>query len=423
MDPASWIGLFFVVGITVTNSLLVVCERATIEISQTAQNRMARSDDRAVRRLKGLLDNRYSLWLTYKLAISVGLFVLVCITIGTFGVELGHAMGSQVAGQILALGLATTVSTTCVLVIPRIVSQHDPLGVALRLLWLIMLAHFLYLPLSSLLQRVASPTRDSVWGSPSGTDAAAVEAVERARGGAVDASGMRMITKVVQLGERIVREVMTPRPGIVSLSVDTPLRGALDVAHQHGLSRLPVYEGNLDTIVGVVHVRDCLAGLLEPDQPASLRHLARKPLFVPDSKRADQLLREMQADKLHLAVVVNEYGDTAGLITIEDLLEEIVGEIDDEHDAPSVPIEVLGPQRAAVDASLPISDLNDELGLALAGRNAYTVGGLALSAFGRVPAVGESVRVDGALLRIRQVVDTRITRLEVIGQDSIVNAG
>ena len=423
MDPASWIGLFFVIVITATNSLLVVCERATLEISQTAQNRMARSNRPTVRRLKVLLDNRYQLWLTYKLAISVGLYVLVCITIATFGADLGRTMGSQVAGQILAVGLSSILSTACVVVIPRIVSLHDPLAVALRFLWLLMLTHFLYLPLTSLLLRVMSPTRESVWGSPSGTDAAAVEAVERARGGAVDVSGMRMITKVVQLGERIARQVMTPRPGIVSLSVDAPVRDALETAHQHGLSRLPVFEGDLDTIVGVVHVRDCLAGFLAPDQPTSLRRLARSPLFVPDSKRADQLLREMQADNVHLAVVVNEYGDTAGLITIEDLLEEIVGEIDDEHDAPSVPIEVLGPQRAAVDASLPISDLNEELGLTLAERNAHTVGGLALSAFGRVPAEGESVRVDGALLRIRQVVDTRITRLEVIGQDSAVNAG
>ena len=243
--------------------------------------------------------------------------------------------------------------------------------------------------------------------------------MEGAREGAIDATDIEMITNVIELGDRVVRQVMTPRPDMVAVSAETPLRVALRTAHAHGMSRLPVYDGDLDNVIGVIHVRDGLAELLEPNQTADLRSLVREPLFVPDSKYVDRLLREMQADNLHMAIVVNEYGDTAGLVTIEDLLEEIVGEIEDEYDVPDVPIVSIEPGHVIVDASLPIENLNDELGLALPADGVDTVGGLAFSAFGRVPAVGESVDVDGAVLRVHAVKDTRITRLEItrVGED------
>ena len=174
-----------------------------------------------------------------------------------------------------------------------------------------------------------------------------------------------------------------------------------------------MYDGDLDEVVGIIHVRDGLAALLEPTQATDLHSLAREPVYVPDSKFADQLFREMQAANTHMAIVVNEYGDTAGLVTIEDLLEEIVGEIEDEYDTPEVPIEPLGPGRTVVDAGLPITDLNEELGLNLPADDVDTLGGLAFSAFGRVPAVGDSVNVGGTTLRVHEIMENRITRLEI----------
>ena len=188
---------------------------------------------------------------------------------------------------------------------------------------------------------------------------------------------------------------MTPRPDIVAVPADAPLPDALRTANTHGLSRLPVYDRDLDNVVGVLHVRDGVAGLLDDVSPSDLRTLARPTLVIPESKFVDRLLREMQAANIHLAIVVNEYGDTAGLVTIEDLLEEIVGEIEDEYDTADTPIEHVAPGQARVAGSLPIADLNDELSLALPISDVHTIGGLAFSAFGRVPTVGDAVTVAG----------------------------
>ena len=322
----------------------------------------------------------------------------------------------------MALAVLSVLHAGGARVTPRILAQRHPLRIARRFSWLIYGQYVLFLPASLPFERLLSPTEQEAWRGPDPRDAAVIEAVEGAREGAIDATDIEMITNVIELGDRVVRQVMTPRPDIVAVTAETPLRGALRTAHAHGLSRLPVFDGDLDNVIGIIHVRDGLAELLEPDQTADLRSLVREPLFVPDSKYVDRLLREMQADNLHMAIVVNEYGDTAGLVTIEDLLEEIVGEIEDEYDIPDVPIVSLGPGRLVVDAGLPITDLNDELGLALTAESVDTVGGLAFSAFGRVPAVGEAVNVNGAVLRVHAVKETRITRLEVTRLDEDGNA-
>ena len=134
-----------------------------------------------------------------------------------------------------------------------------------------------------------------------------------------------MIANVIQLGDRVARQVMTPRPDIVAVPQSEQIRTALALAHEHGLSRLPVYDDDLDSVTGILHVREASAALLDGQPPPDLSSLVRAPLFVPEMQRVDLLLRELRARNTHMAIVVNEHGETVGLVTIEDLLEEIVG--------------------------------------------------------------------------------------------------
>jgi CBS domain containing-hemolysin-like protein len=208
-----------------------------------------------------------------------------------------------------------------------------------------------------------------------------------------------------------VREVMTPRPDMVSVSVDASPRRALDLVIAEGYSKLPVYEETIDNVLGVVHDRELLIALANgtlSNKP--LRALMRPITFVPESKRVSELLREMQRNKFSLAMVVDEYGGTAGLVTMEDLLEEIVGEIRDEHDeGEEEPIRVLSDGEAVIDAGTNIEDVNARLGLHLPHEEFETLGGLTVGLFGRLPHEGEEVEAgEHVLLRIDRTRGRRI---------------
>jgi putative hemolysin len=202
-----------------------------------------------------------------------------------------------------------------------------------------------------------------------------------------------MIHSVIQFGDTIVREVMTPRPDMVAVEISASARRALDLVISEGYSKLPVYEQAIDNIVGVVHDRELLISLSEGTlSQSTLRALMRPITLVPETKRVSELLREMQRGKFSLAIVVDEYGGTAGLATMEDLLEEIVGEIRDEHDeGEEESIRIIHPGQAIVDAKTNIEDVNAHLGLTLPHEDFETIGGLTVGLFGRLPHEGEEI--------------------------------
>ncbi len=400
-------------ALTAVSALLVLAENAAQELSRSALDELGASHPRAARRLRVLLDNRFRFWVSARIGATTLVFASAALAAATVGAELGRVFDAPGGGVVLAMAVLAVAHAGLARITPRILAQRYPLAAVRRLSLLVFAQYVLFLPATRLFERMLSLREQEAWRGPDPEDEAVIQAVEGAREGAIDATDIEMITNVIELGDRVVRQVMTPRPDIAALEADTPLREALRTAHDRGVSRLPVVDGGLDNVIGVVHVRDGMAELLDPDPSRGLRDLLRQPLFVPDSKYVDQLLRELQGANVHMAIVVNEYGDTAGLVTIEDLLEEIVGEIEDEYDEPEESITRLGAGRVVVDAGLPIADLNDELGLALAADGVDTVGGLAFNAFGRVPEVGESVLAPGAALRVRAIHENRITRLEV----------
>jgi len=234
-----------------------------------------------------------------------------------------------------------------------------------------------------------------------------------AREGVVERDEREMIHKVFELEDTLVREVMVPRPDMFCLDMDTPRGEILDLLREHLHSRVPVYEGTIDQIVGILYTKDLLPYHrgLPPD--FDLRAHLHPPYFVPESKRADALLREFQAKKLHLAIVVDEYGGTAGLVALEDLLEELVGEIRDEYDEEEPLIQPLGERRFLVSGRLPIDELNAATGLRVSGEAYDTVGGWVLDLFGRVPHRGEKAHAEDVTVTVQKVERTRVVEVVI----------
>jgi CBS domain containing-hemolysin-like protein len=210
-----------------------------------------------------------------------------------------------------------------------------------------------------------------------------------------------MVRSVFELGDTIVREVMVPRTEMVFIERDKTLGQALSLHLRSGFSRIPVVGENEDDVVGIAYLKDIVAWIHEHPGTESTERVAqvmRPATYVPDSKPIDELLRQMQALQIHVAIVIDEYGGTAGLATIEDILEEIVGEITDEYDREQPPVEWLSPDVARVTARLPVTELAEIFGVSIEAEDVETVGGLLAHALGRVPIAGSMATVGGLRL-------------------------
>ena len=226
-----------------------------------------------------------------------------------------------------------------------------------------------------------------------------------------------LIHSIIEFGDTIVREVMTPRTAMVTVSVTSSPRRALDLVIAEGYSKLPVYEETVDNVIGVVHDRELLIALANGTiASTSLRSLMRPVTLVPENKRISELLREMQRGKYSLAIVIDEYGGTAGLVTMEDLLEEIVGEIRDEHDeGEEEPIRRISDEEWVVDAGTNIEDVNNALGISVPHEEFETIGGYIVGLFGRLPHEGEEIEAtDGVRLRVDRTRGRRILAVRVL---------
>jgi putative hemolysin len=219
--------------------------------------------------------------------------------------------------------------------------------------------------------------------------------------GALEEEEKEMIHSIFELGDTIVREVMTPRTDMICADVTDPVSLGVELVIREGYSKLPVYEENIDHIVGVVHDRELLIAVSRNEEGTPLRSFMRPVKAIPENKKVDELMREMQAEKVSVAIVVDEYGGTAGLVTMEDLLEEIVGEIMDEYDAEEhdrpPEIKTLSGGDVVVDARMNIDDVNEQLGLDLPTEDFESIGGYTFGLFGRVPMPGEHVTIDGGV--------------------------
>ena len=235
--------------------------------------------------------------------------------------------------------------------------------------------------------------------------------------GDIEEDERKMIRGVFGLEDTTVREIMTPRTDIASVGEDATPEDAVSIIIERGYSRIPLHQKNADTIIGVIYAKDLFRFLADGTLPTTLRDIARPPFFVPESKRVDDLLTEMRKQRVHMAIVVDEYGGTAGLATIEDLLEEIVGEIEDEYDKVEQQILRLSDSEALIDGRVAIEDLNELFHTAVKDDDFDTVGGFVVHLLGRMPAIGDNVASDGLKLRVLSVDGHRVKRLRVVAEE------
>lgn len=235
--------------------------------------------------------------------------------------------------------------------------------------------------------------------------------IEEARG-PLPEEERQMIRGIMEMEHTTVREVMVPRTDMIAIDVDEPFEKVVRLMVEKGFSRLPAYNDTIDNIMGMVYGKDALKHLARGDQ-VTVPDIARPAYFVPESKRVDEMLAEMKQRHLSVAIVVDEYGGTAGLITIEDLLEEIVGEIRDEFDIQEQEVQVLTSTEAVVDGRVGIDELNDMFDLRLEKDDFDSVGGFIVNELGRMPSVGDEVRVDGLSLRVLSVTGRRVKKVRV----------
>ncbi|RBY85047.1 hemolysin family protein [Blastococcus sp. TF02A-30] len=313
---------------------------------------------------------------------------------------------STVQAVLAAAGAMTVVSYVLVGVGPRTLGRQHAYGVALATAGIVKLLGRVLGPISTLLILIGNaitPGRGFRDG-PFSSEVELRELVDMAEERGVVESGERnMIHSVFELGDTIAREVMVPRTDVVWIERGKTVRQALALALRSGFSRIPVIGDNVDDVVGVVYLKDLVRRSQNSQDRTGpkVEELMRTPTFVPESKPVDELLRDMQAQRIHIAIVVDEYGGFAGLVTIEDILEEIVGEIADEHDAFQRPeVEPLEDGSVRVTARLPVEDLSELFpGVELPeGDDVETVGGLLARELGRVPIEGASAEIGGLRL-------------------------
>ncbi|NWG18425.1 MAG: HlyC/CorC family transporter [Chloroflexi bacterium] len=232
--------------------------------------------------------------------------------------------------------------------------------------------------------------------------------------GTIENQEKQMIYSVLEFDETLAREVMVPRIDVIAVEIETPLEEALQLFIQSGHSRIPVYEDNIDNVKGLLYAKDLLS-LWPSGGTKSIREIMRTAFFVPESKRCDVLLKEMRANKIHMAVVVDEYGGTAGLLTIEDLIEEIVGDIQDEYDVNEEADYIQkGPDEYIVDASINLDDFNELMEVELSTEDSDTLGGFVFTQLGHVPEVGETVDHPSFTLRVDSIEGRRIRKVHIV---------
>jgi putative hemolysin len=413
VDSRVVLELLTLAGLLLCSALLTGAEAAYFSLGRTRLKELAKEQGAEHNPLAPLLKQPHELLVT----LLVGITVVNIAASALAASVAGKLFGS--AGLAIAIGGMTFLLSVFGEVLPMTLAVEHPrtfsAWVSRPVAWLsaiIAPIRWALSGLTALTLRVAGSER-----APSEPEISEEELRTLvdvgAREGVVDRSEREMIHKVFELEDTIVREVMVPRPDMFCLDVSTSPDEVLGLLRENLHSRVPVFEDTIDQIVGVLYTKDLLPYLrgLPPD--FDLRAHLHPPYFVPESKRADALLQEFQAKKVHMAIVVDEYGGTAGLVSLEDLLEELVGEIADEYDEPERLIHQLDATTFLVSGKLAIDDLNAVTGLAVSNQAYDTVGGWVLDLFGRVPRKAERTETDDAVVTVEKVERTRVIEVRV----------
>jgi CBS domain containing-hemolysin-like protein len=403
--------------------LLLAAVRSAFINSRLSQLKLYAEEDMPRANLAvRILSDAHRLILSMRLALTFSRILVLGMALITFlPVQIENTLSgiAIVAGILIGTGLVTGLAEFLV----ESSILRSPEKWAVRLAPLASAVVFLFAPLGWLLLRLGS------WSSNRGGERlfpliteeeimTMVDAGEEE--GVIEEEEKAMIYSIFQLDNTLAREVMVPRIDIVAFAQDTSLREATEILLSTGHSRAPVFDGSIDNIVGLIYIKDLLASWQLGDLDGTISDLLRDPYFVPEAKVLDDLLAEMQAKRVHIAIVVDEYGGTAGLVTIEDVVEEIVGEILDEYDfAEETAYEQVADGVFTFSGGIDIDDVNQITNAHVPKDTSETLGGLIYSELGKVPVVGETVDVGGLHLVVEKVAGRRIRKIRA----TVINSG
>lgn len=403
--------------IVLAAALLVIGLASAAEIALSAVNRSevrkcSEGGDRRAAMLNEQLSDAAQFWLTVMLLKSLGLVA------GGLAVGFMLLTHTRAFGMLIGI-LATWLVLAAAQIVVRSLVLRNPADVAFTLAPFLRTVTTLFSPVTFLLYRAGlrlsgedeEESDESIFLSEDGLRLLMQVNEEESE---IQESEKQMIASILEMDEIVAREVMVPRIDMVTLDVNTSLRDALDTIIEAGHSRIPVHEGNVDVIIGLLYAKDLLKCFRDNRMDAPIRELLRSPYFVPASKKVTALFREMQQQRVHVAIIVDEYGGIAGLVTIEDILEEIVGDIQDEYDINEVAyFEASGDYAYLVNSRLDIDSLGDLLDIDLSKEDADTVGGLIYSHLGHVPEQGEMLELEGWCFTVLSVDGRRINQVRV----------
>ena len=425
------IDILIIIFLTLLEGFFVAAEIALVSVRRSRVEQLVDEGSSGARRVRRLLDEPGKF-----LAVSqLGLTVIGFFASAFAAVSLADGLKNLLIGAGIAEGTSEGLSLIIVTVIlalftiifaelvPKTLALSNPERFALTLS---IPVDLLARALSPLIKVLTAVTRAiaGIFGANVSNEAQITAEelrliVERGgEQGILEAEEEQMINSIIELGSRRLHEVMIPRIAIVSLPASATLDEAIDLVVEEGHSRIPIYEESIDEVVGILYAKDLLPILKTSSGPRpALRSLLRTPVFVPESMTIDDLLHEFQRRKVHIAIVLDEYGGTAGLLTIEDLLEEIVGEIQDEYDTEEPMIVRLSEDEARVDGRADVDDLAEifDIELTLEDEDEYdTVGGLVYHRIGGVPSPGDVVEVDGLTLTVETIDGRRVGKVLVV---------
>jgi CBS domain containing-hemolysin-like protein len=416
VDSDDWPGLLLLAAALVLLALVTAAEAAVASSHRARPRLLAEKGSFHSQSLAGYLRESREVYASLALARSLTLVGSTAIVVYLVLREAGLNWSTLAVTFVVTLAGLALIQT-----VPRIVVSVNPQRWATRLWPVVAVVRFVLRPAAMLLNLPAglllrgSRSRPE---EPTDDTEELLSLAEMKNGsGTMDAEERQMIRGVMALEETTTREIMVPRTDIVAVASDASFDEVARLIVEQGYSRIPVFENTIDNIIGVVYAREVLGHLTNGGRRPDVKSLARPAYFVPESKRVDELLTEMRRNKLSIAIVVDEYGGTAGLVTVEDLLEEIVGEIADEFDRDEESIHRISDNEAILDASVGIDELEELFGVKVEEGDFDSVGGFILSHLGKMPTTGEEVRVDGLVVRILSVSGRRIKRVRVIKEE------
>ena len=419
MDPSSWGQILGILILTILNGFFAATETSVITVSRARIQQLADEGVRNARIVRGFHQNIERFLTTIQIAITTVGFLASAIGAVSFSDDLGRVIGNNLVALILITLAIAFVSIVLGEIVPKTMAITHAERFALLTARAILVTQTAFYPLVWLISRASNLIthrfgREALTTVPTVTEEEIKLMVDTGgKEGVLEEGEREMIYGVFELGDLTVGDIMSPRVDIVTLESDNTLADAIHTSSDHGYSRIPVYEETIDNIKGVVYVKDMLPYVEANTLDTLVRDVMREPYFVPESKKVSDFLQEMRQKRVHAAICVDEFGGVAGLVTIEDVLEEIVGEIQDEHDAEEPQVEMVNELEAIVDPAVNMHDLNDMLGINLENEEVDTLGGVIYAHLGRMADEGDELQLDGITVSVLAVEGTRIKKVLV----------